>query len=391
MEQVRLGVIGCGGMAQAHMRYFDSIDGLKFAAAADAFAANLQRVTEQYGVRGFESGEALIKSGAVDAIMICTPHYFHPALSIAGLEAGLHVLTEKPVAVTTKAAIEVEAVHARHADRVYAAMFQIRATPLWRRIKAMIDGGELGPIQRVNWIVTNWFRSQAYFNAGAWRATWKGEGGGVLLNQCPHNLDLICWLFGSPCEVDAHLTLGKYHHIEVEDEVTAFMRWADDSPIAPRGTGVFVTSTGEYPGTDRLEIAGDRGKLTVEGGRITFTQTHESVQRFSQTTDEAFGSPGSDAITIATGGDDPGHRAVTANFIDAILHPGTPLICPAADARAELELGNAMLLSGLERRAVPIPMDHEAFDAKLKHLIDTSTYVKPEVKAAKVDLDKSFH
>jgi predicted dehydrogenase len=385
MNEVRLGVIGCGGMARQHMKYFNTIPGLKFAAAADAFEGNLSLVTKEYGVQGFTDGHAMIASGTIDAIMICTPHYFHPEFSIAGFKRGLHVLTEKPAAVTALAAEEVNIEHAKNPKLVYAAMFQLRDSALWKRVKGLITNGDLGHITRINWIVTNWFRSQAYYDAGSWRATWKGEGGGVLLNQCPHNLDLLCWLMGAPARVQAHVALGKYHHIEVEDEVTSYLQWANGA------TGVFITSTGEAPGTDRLEITGDRGKAIVEGGKISLTQTGVSVAEFCKTTDEAFGQPGTDRITIEVGQADPGHRAVTANFIEAILKPGTPLICSGEDALHELELGNAMLMSGITKQPIDIPMDRRAYDKLLKDLIANSTFQKGAVRAAKVDLAKSFH
>lgn len=386
MKPVRLGVIGCGGMARQHMKYFSSIPGLQFAAVADNFAENLKLVTDTYaGVQGFTDSAKLIASGAVDAILICTPHYFHPELSIAGFKAGLHVLTEKPVAVTAKAAQEVNDEHAKHKGLVYAAMFQMRDAPLWKRIKHIIDSGQLGAVRRAIWIVTNWYRTQAYYDAGTWRATWKGEGGGVLLNQCPHNLDLLCWLMGPPSRVHAHVALGKHHHIEVEDDVTAYLEWSTGA------TGTFITSTGEAPGTDRLEIVGDRGKLIVEGKRITFTQTYDSVANFCATSDEAFGQPTADTITIDVKGDDPGHRAVTANFVKAIAEPGTPLICSGESGLHELELGNAMLMSGLTKQPVNLPMDRAGYDALLKDLIAKSTFKKGEVRKAKVDLEKSFH
>lgn len=386
MDQVRLGVIGCGGMARAHIKYFPSIPGLRFTAAADAFADNVKAVCEASpGVKGFDDGMKLIQSGEVDAILICTPHYFHPELAIAGLRAGLHVLTEKPVAVTAKAGAQSNEEHAKQPDLVYAAMFQMRDAPLWKRLKLMITSGQMGDIKRISWIVTNWFRTQAYYDAGSWRATWKGEGGGVLLNQCPHNLDLLCWLVGPPQTVEAKVHLGKHHHIEVEDDVTAYLQWSNGA------TGTFVTSTGDSPGTDRLEITGDRGKAIVEGKRITFMHTYESVAQYCATSDEAFGQPLADTITIDVKGDDPGHRAVTANFIEAILKPGTPLICPGEEALHELELGNAMLMSGLMNQPVSLPMDRDAYDRLLKDLIAKSTFQKAAVRQAKVDLEKSFH
>ena len=386
MKTVRLGVIGCGGMARSHMKYFNTIPGLQFAAAADSFADNVKLVTDTYpGVKGFADGQALIASGAVDAILICTPHYFHPELSIAGFKAGLHVLTEKPVAVTALAAQQVNEEHAKHPGLVYSAMFQMRDVPLWKRVKHIIASGQLGAVTRLTWIVTNWFRTQAYYDQGTWRATWKGEGGGVLLNQCPHNLDLICWLVGPPSQIQSHVHLGKHHHIEVEDDVTAYLQWSSGA------TGVFITSTGETPGTDRLEISGDRGKVIVENKRITFVQTHDSAAHFCATSDEAFGQPGVDHISIEVKADDPGHRTVTANFIKAIQEPGTPLICSGEDGIHELELGNAILMSGLTHKPVRLPMDRVAYDQLLKDLIGKSTFKKGEARKAKVDLEKSFH
>ena len=367
------------------------IHSAKFTAAADSFTDNLNLVTEQHGVEGFEDGHKLIKSGLVDAILICTPHYFHPEYSIAGLKKGLHVLTEKPVAVTAKEAAKVEKVHAKNKKLVYAAMFQMRRVPLWLRVKKIIDDGQLGDLQRLNWIVTNWFRPQVYFDAGAWRATWKGEGGGVLLNQCPHNLDLIYWLLGMPRLVHAHVSLGKYHHIEVEDEVTAYLEWDPPRKGAPAATGVFVTSTGESPGTDRLEIAGDRGKIVVANGNVLFTQTAESVAGFSRTTEEAFGQPAMDTISIEVDTTDPGHRSVTENFIWAIAKPGTSLICSGQDAIHELELGNAMLMSGLTGKPVTLPMNRNAFDKMIKAMAADSKFKKGATRKAKVDMDKSFH
>jgi predicted dehydrogenase len=385
MKQVKLGVIGCGGMARHHMGYFGDIPGLKFAAAADAVPESVQAVVKQHGVEGFDDGQKMIESGVCDAVFICTPHWFHAPLSLAAFKQGLHVLTEKPVAVTAKDAAAVADAHKKKKGLVYAAMFQMRNAPLWKRVKHIIDTGGLGDVTRLVWIVTNWFRTQAYYDAGAWRATWKGEGGGVLLNQCPHNLDLICWLVGVPNLVHSHLSLGKYHRIEVEDDVTAYMQWKNGA------TGVFITTTGSSPGTDRLEITGDRGKLVVEGGKINHVQTHESVSGFCKTSEEAFGTPGADTISIDVGGKDPGHKAVTANFIAAIQDPKTPLICPGEDGIHELELGNAMLMSGLKEEPIKIPTDRNAFDKMLKDLIANSTFKKGAVKKAKVDMASSFH
>lgn len=384
LKKVRLGIIGCGNIGRVHMSYMHEVSGCEFVAAADAFPAGLETVVDQYGVEGFDDGYKLIKSGLVDAILIATPHYFHPDLSIAGFKSDLHVLTEKPLAVTAYEAAKALKAHEKKKHLVYAAMFQTRKVPLWQKVKELVSTGQIGEVQRFNWIVTNWFRTQTYYDSAAWRATWKGEGGGVLLNQCPHNLDTICWVLGLPKMVHAHLSLGKYHHIEVEDEVTAYLEWPNGA------TGVFVTTTGEAPGTDRLEIAGDGGKIVVEDGQITMTRTRESVQQFCRTTEEAFGTPSTDKYNIEVTRDNPGHKIVTQNFINAIVR-GEPLICPAADAIQGLELGNAMLMSGLIKEPVTIAKNRAPFDKKLKELVAKSKFKKGTVKKAKVDMAKSFH
>ena len=365
MDQVRLGVIGCSGMAQNHMRrYYSELPRFRFAAASDLAPQNLAAVVGTYGVEGFDNAEAMLDSGLIDAVFIATPHYVHPTYAIAAMERGLHVLTEKPVAVTARAADEVNNVHRRHPELVYAVMFQLRAAPKWRKLHELIQNGELGEIQRMQWTATGWFRSQNYYDSGSWRATWAGEGGGVLMNQCPHNLDMLCHLFGVPRRVTAHVGLARYHDIEVEDEVTAVLEFENGS------TGVFITSTGEAPGTDRLEIIGDRGRLTTScdaAEPITFDQTAVSVREFNYSTDSRMGEPPVEhrLIELPEG---VRHRAITENFIEAILD-GVPLVSPGDEGLHSVELANAMLMSGLENKPIDIPMDRDAYERLLEELI----------------------
>jgi len=384
MKQVRVGIIGCGNIGQVHMSNFARVRGLKFTASATNNTHRRDQIRRDYAVEVFEDGQKLMESGLVDAVLIATPHYSHPRYAIAALKRGLHVLTEKPIAVTAKAAAVVEKEHAKHPEQVYAAMFQTRCSPLWKRVKRIVSEGQIGEVQRFSWIVTNWFRTQRYYDSSAWRATWRDEGGGVLINQCPHNLDTICWVLGSPARVRASVSLGKYHHIEVEDEVTACLEWENGA------TGTFITTTGEAPGTDRLEIAGDRGKLVVEEGRIKLTQTHQSVSRFCKECDEAFGAPRTDRIMIEVDCDTPGHVELTQNFIHAILH-GEKLICPAREGMWSLELGNAMLMSGLTGESVRIPTPRHKYDRMIRELAEKSTFKKGKVRKAKVDMAGSFH
>ncbi len=370
MDQVRLGVIGCGSMAHHHIGYFADIPRLKFTAAADPRQHVVDKLAEEHGVTPFADGEQLLESGLVDAVLIATPHYFHPVCAISALRKGIHVLTEKPIAVTASAAEQMNAVAGEHPELVYAAMFQQRTIGNYRVVKKLIDDGELGEIQRVQWTITDWFRSQAYYDSGSWRATWAGEGGGVLLNQCPHNLDMLIHLTGRPAQVYAKVALGKYHDIEVEDEVTAFLEYPNGA------TGVFITTTGEAPGSNHLEIAGDRGRITVAEGKVTFKQTEQSVREFLRTSQEMFASPKCEVRDLTAQEKGGAHRLITENFIEAILD-GRPLIAPAHEGLNSVELGNAMLMSGLTGQSVPVPTDRKAFDELLQDLIRKSPKSAP--------------
>lgn len=361
MKQVRIGVIGCGGMGSAHIRTFSDVPRLKFTACADVAEANVKRTVDEYGVEGFSEGTRLLDSRLVDAVLIATPHYDHPKYAKAAMRRGIHVLTEKPVTVTAKAAAEVNAVHKQHRKVVYAAMHQMRTIPLWQHVRQIITDGRLGKLQRVNYVMTDWYRTQAYFNGGDWRATWAGEGGGVLVNQSIHNLDLICWLLGAPRRVHAHVGFGKYHRIEVEDEVTAYLEYPNGA------TGVFVTSSGEFPGTSRMEIHGDRGKITVQPGEpIEFIESDQPALHFIRHSREPFGRPTATTsrITPPEGG---GHVAITQNFVNAILD-GELLIAPGADGIHGIELANAMIMSGATGKPIDIPTPRTAYEKLLKDL-----------------------
>ncbi|MDD5351134.1 MAG: Gfo/Idh/MocA family oxidoreductase, partial [Chthoniobacteraceae bacterium] len=246
MNPIRFGIAGLGNMGGIHARSL--LEGQIPRAVLAAVADPVADLTPFAGAKPFRSTEEMIASGEIDAILIATPHFAHVPLGIAALERGLHVLVEKPISVDKAAAQSLLAAHTNPAQ-VFGAMFNQRTDPHFRKIRELIRNGELGAIRRVNWTITNWFRTDAYYNSGGWRATWSGEGGGVLLNQCPHNLDLFQWLFGMPAKVRAHCHFGRYHDIEVEDDVTAYLEYANGA------TASFITSTGEYPGTNRLEIA----------------------------------------------------------------------------------------------------------------------------------------
>ncbi len=363
MGEVRFGVIGAGNMGGGHIRTLTSgaIRGARLAAVCDI---NTKALQGHGDALTFTNSDELISSGKVDAVIVATPHYLHTTIGIAALNAGLHVLVEKPISVHKADCERLIAAH-RNRGQVFCAMFNMRTHPVFQQIRRMIEGGELGSLFRVTWIITDWFRTHSYYASGDWRATWRGEGGGVLLNQCPHQIDLWQWFFGMPHRVHAFAGFGKRHPIEVEDEVTAYFEY--DSGL----TGTFITSTGEYRGTNRLEISGDRGRLVLEGGRLERDGTMVSVTEYNRTSPERFKGPDLWHSEIPAVFRPDQHAGIIQNFTDAVLD-GVPLIAPGEDGIRSVELANAMLYSALEGRTVDLPLDAAAFEARLKALIDGS-------------------
>ncbi len=380
-DKVRIGVIGVGGMGSFHARYLKAgeVKRCELTAVCDI---DPDRLRDWMDIPTFTDSRELIRSGLVDAVLIATPHYDHTTIGIDAFENGLHVLTEKPISVH-KADCERLIAAYKASGKVFSVMYQMRTEPLCKKVKQLINAGELGQIVRINWIVTDWFRTQAYYDSGGWRATWKGEGGGVLLNQCPHNLDLLQWWFGMPSKVRAFCGFGKWHDIEVEDAVTAYLEYPNGA------TGVFVTTTGEAPGTNRLEVAGDRGKLVVEDGKISFIRNEEPMLEFLRTCPRGFGKPAVWNIEIPYGREETGHKVVTQNFVDAILD-GTERITPGEEGINSVELVNCMLYSTWTDSTITLPLDGAAYEAKLKELCATSRFEKKEVKARQDDIASSF-
>jgi len=372
MKTVRLGIIGLGSMGAAHARWIleGKVPRLELVAAADTDPAAFGPFPE---IRKFESARDLIASGAVDAILIATPHWDHVRIGVEVLKAGLHLLVEKPIGVH-KADCERLIAASRTAGRkpVFAAMFNQRTDPHYTKLRDLVQSGELGAIQRVQWTITNWFRSQTYYSSGGWRATWKGEGGGVLLNQCPHNLDLLQWIFGMPETVTAFCRLGHYHDIEVEDDVTAYLSYRNGS------TATFIASTGEAPGTNRMEIACDRGRVVLERGAIHFVRTVVPVSEFCRTTPGKWAGPETWNIEIPVEESGEQHVGILKNFVAAILDRA-PLIAPAAEGIHSVELANAMLLSSFKKTTVTLPMSGKAYEAALKARISSSRFHKKTV------------
>ncbi len=360
LHHLRAAVIGYGGIGSAHTACIarGEVEGMSLAAVCDVNPAKLDAAAERFpGVRCEADFHALL-SGSVDAVIIAVPHPMHSEIAAECLRAGVHVLTEKPLDISVSAA-EKAIRAARESGSTFAVMLNQRTAPIFRRARDIVQSGALGELKRTVWIITNWYRTQHYYDSGEWRATWKGEGGGVLLNQAPHNLDLWQWICGMPESLTAVCDVARYHRIEVEDDATLMTRYPGGA------TGLFITSTGEYPGTNRLEIAGDLGKLVLEDGILKWWKLRRSEREVCWHSEESMPHMPFE-YTEERFEDGPQHRGILQNFANAILH-GEPLIAPGEDGLNELMLSNAAYLSHWTGGApVKLPPDSAKFDALLQ-------------------------
>ena len=362
MSTVRLGIIGIGNMGSAHVENIlgGKCPEIAVTAAADRRESRRRWAAERMpDAKIFTEGEELIASGTCDAVLIAVPHYQHPSLAVSAFDHGLHVMCEKPAGVYTLQVREMIAAADRHPELTFGMMFNQRTNCVYRKLKEMIDGGELGVIKRMSWLITDWYRTQYYYDSGAWRATWAGEGGGVLLNQCPHQLDLLQWLCGLPVKVQARCYEGRWHDIEVEDDVSALLEFENGA------TGVFVTTTGDAPGTNRLEISGTKGKIVCEDDRLNFWRNKTDERTWCTECKEGFRKPDCEQIAVETDGQNIQHPAVMNAFAAHILR-GEPLVADGREGIRGLMLSNAMHLSSWLGKEATLPIDEELFYRLLK-------------------------
>ena len=362
MKNIKIGVVGLGmGSDHAQSIFNGEIEGAELTAVCDI---NEELIKNFPTVKGYTESTDFIRCGNVDAIIIATPHYFHTPIGIDALDQGLHVLVEKPLSVHKADCERFIAAH-KYKNQVFAQVFQWRTDPGLIKVREVIRNGELGEIQRMNWIFTDWFRSNSYFTSRSWRGTWAGEGGGLLLNQCPHQLDIWQWLFGMPSKVRAFCQLGRYHNIEVEDDVTAYMEYNNGAH------GIFISSSGEAPIIDRLEVHGDLGYLRLDDKILTIFRNKESTSENIKRSDSNSKLPPTvdNEISYDAKGGDP--RVILQNFVDAIRE-GSDLVAPASEGIHAVELANAILYSSLTESTVELPLDGTAYEKQLKKLIHLS-------------------
>ncbi|MCR4851300.1 MAG: Gfo/Idh/MocA family oxidoreductase [Lachnospiraceae bacterium] len=362
MEKIKLGIIGAGNMGTGHLK--SVVEGqcprIEVTAVSDIVSENLSRARKICpSAEFFDDTIKMLDSGLINAALIAVPHYDHPTYAIECFYRGIHVMTEKPAGVYTSQVRRMNAA-AEKAGVVFAIMFNQRSNPIFAKARQIVKSGQLGQLKRMVWIITNWYRTQSYYDSGSWRATWDGEGGGVLLNQAPHNLDLWQWIFGMPKRVRAFCSFGKYHHVAIEDDVTIYGEYDNGA------SAVFITTTGEAPGTNRLEISGDKGKLVLENATLKWTKLKVPEREFCFTSESGFACPETEYEEY-TAAEPDGHPILLNNFADAIID-GTPLIAPGFEGLNSLSISNAAYLSAWTDDWAEIPVCEEMFEKHLNEL-----------------------
>ena len=350
-NKIKLGILGIGNIGSDHVKRVlgGECPEISLAAVCDLKSERLEWANEQAGANlsTFTNAEEMIKSGLIDSFLVAVPHYDHPKYAIMAMEHGLHTLIEKTAGVYTKQVIEMNECAKNH-DVVFGIMMNQRTNCIYRKMREIVQSGEMGAIKRTNWIITNWYRKECYYRSNSWRATWSGEGGGVLINQAPHNLDLLTWICGMPESIFAKCDEGKYHNITVEDDATILARYKNGA------TAAFITSTGEYPGINRFEISGTKGKIVIENGVLTHTSLEIDESYFRSAKNKL------STIQIVDERYD-GHINILGNFARAILF-GEKLVSPGQEAINELALSNAAYLSSWTGHEISLPLDDELFE-----------------------------
>lgn len=388
-RKVKIGLIGLGNIgAGTHIKCLTSMENVELVGVCDIVREKADRVAHQCHTTPYYSHTELFDKSGLEAAIIAVPHYDHTTISVDAFDRGLHVLTEKPLAVHVNDAKKSIAAYERAKKKnpavVFGIMFQERTFPHYKKLKDILDSGELGKLTRVTWINTTMFRTQAYYDMGGWRATWAGEGGGILTNQCPHTLDMYQWLFGVPCRITGHASLAKYHNIEVEDEVTACFEHENGM------IGHLIVSTAEFPGTNRMEIVGENGKIIYENEKIMYYKNKVSMLKFSRESSVGFGRIENRCTEIPYEEKPSGHKIVTEKFVNAILNGGGELIAHGTEGINSVAIANAIMLSSFRKTTVDDIFNGDAFEDKLKELIRTSKFVKNVNTNVRVDINQSF-
>ena len=378
---IRIGVEGLGNIAQQHIK--NVLEGHVRHAKLTAICSRSESdYTRSLGVAHFTDYRELIASRLCDAVVVATPTYSHLDVGAAVLDAGLHLMMEKPMGLSIAEGEELVA-RANRSGAVAALMLNQRADPLFLRMREIVVSGDLGDLIRINWTMTNWFRPEVYFQVSDWRATWRGEGGGVLVNQCIHNLDILQWICGMPSSLRAFCRFGRFHDVEVEDDVTAYLEYDNGA------TGIFVGSTGEAPGNNRFEIIGDSGSLVFDGKTLTVSRNEVSTAQFNRETREMFGMPGSSSEPLSIDRAVNQHAILLSNFVESIRNDES-LIAPLDDGLSSLAIANGMLMSTWTDSKVDFPIDAVEYSRLLQQKIESSVLRTKAQVEVNIDMSSSY-
>lgn len=379
-KNLRLGVIGLGNIGTQHIGQISSGAVERVTITAVASRQHSPLATD-IGARHFTDYRQLVDSGECDAVLVATPTMSHRDIGEYVLQAGLHLLMEKPIGLSVAEGEHL--LSCQGPQQVFALMLNQRTDPTFLKMKAIIDSGQLGELQRSHWTMTNWFRPEVYFQVSDWRATWRGEGGGLLVNQCIHNLDIFQWLVGMPCRVRGFCGFGKFHDIEVEDEATAYLEYENGA------TGVFIGSTGESPGVNQLDIVGDKGMLSFDGEHLFLYMNSPPTAQFSRSTRDMFGQPEVSRENVTSWVSMNQHAIVMNNWVAAILD-GTDLIAAAETGLNSLAIANAILWSAWSEQAIDLPLDSAGYQQALSQKVAASTLRDKAEIEVNVDMGKSY-
>ncbi len=387
MDKIKLGIIGFGNMGTGHTSNImgGNCPEVDLVAICDKNPDRCEFGKSKYpdaNITYFTDAIEMLDSGLINACLVAVPHYDHAKYSIECMKRGIHVMCEKPAGVYTRQVREMIAVSEEHPEVVFGMMFNQRTNPVYRKMHELVHSGKYGEIRRTNWLITNWYRSQAYYNSSDWRATWAGEGGGVLLNQCPHQLDLWQWICGMPVKVQSKIKYGKWHDIEVDDDVTTFVEYENGA------TGVFITTTGDGKGTNRFEVQMDGAKLVVEDDKLTVTEFEQKESEFTKTNTEVFGMVKTHNLEVEIEDKNPQHIGVVNAWAGKILH-GTPLIAEGAEGLKGVILSNAMHLSDFLGKEIELPFDEDLYYEELMKRVATSKK-KENVTATFADTNGTY-
>ena len=387
MSKIKLGIIGFGNMGTGHTSNImgGNCPEVELVAICDKNPERCEFGKNKYpdaNITYFTDAIEMLDSGLIDSCLVAVPHYDHAKYSMECMKRGIHVMCEKPAGVYTRQVREMIAESEKHPEVVFGMMFNQRTNPVYRKMYELVHSGKYGEIRRTNWLITNWYRSQAYYNSSDWRATWAGEGGGVLLNQCPHQLDLWQWICGMPVKVQSKIKYGAWHDIEVDDDVTTFVEYENGA------TGVFITTTGDGKGSNRFEVQMDGAKLVVEDDKLTVTEFEMKESEFTKTNTEVFGMVKTHNLEVEIEEKNPQHIGVVNAWAGKILH-GTPLIAEGAEGLKGVILSNAMHLSDFLGREVEIPFDEDLYYEELMKRVATSKK-KENVTATFADTNGTY-